>query len=63
MQRHLEQPRVGFFVAAEREDARNAEFPGAALQPAVDRYAALLELYARRFPTNWFNFFAFWQQP
>ncbi len=36
---------------------------GAALQPAVDRYAALLERYARRFPTNWFNFFSVWQQP
>jgi predicted LPLAT superfamily acyltransferase len=36
---------------------------GAALQPVVDRYAGLLEQYARRFPTNWFNFFAFWQQP
>ena len=36
---------------------------GAALQPVVDRYAALLEQYARRFPTNWFNFFSIWQQP
>ena len=36
---------------------------GAALQPAVDHYAALLEQYARRYPSNWFNFFPFWQQP
>jgi predicted LPLAT superfamily acyltransferase len=35
---------------------------GAALQPVVDRYAALLERYARRYPTNWFNFFPFWEQ-
>ena len=35
---------------------------GAALQPAVDRYVALLERYARRFPSNWFNFFPYWQQ-
>ena len=35
---------------------------GAALQPVVDRYAALLEQYARRYPTNWFNFFPFWEQ-
>jgi predicted LPLAT superfamily acyltransferase len=36
---------------------------GAALQPAVDRYAQLLERYARRYPRNWFNFFPYWQQP
>jgi predicted LPLAT superfamily acyltransferase len=36
---------------------------GAALQPSVDRYAALLEQYARRYPRNWFNFFPYWQQP
>ncbi len=36
---------------------------GAALKPAVDRYAALLEQYARRYPTNWFNFFPYWQRP
>jgi predicted LPLAT superfamily acyltransferase len=35
---------------------------GAALQPAVDRYVALLERYARRYPHNWFNFFPYWQQ-
>ncbi|MDQ6684392.1 MAG: lipid A biosynthesis acyltransferase [Pseudomonadota bacterium] len=34
----------------------------AALQPGVDRYAAVLEDYARRYPKNWFNFFAFWDQ-
>jgi predicted LPLAT superfamily acyltransferase len=36
---------------------------GAALQPAIDRYAALLEQYARRYPLNWFNFYPFWQRP
>jgi predicted LPLAT superfamily acyltransferase len=35
---------------------------GAALQPVVDRYAALLERYARRYPDNWFNFFSYWKQ-
>ena len=35
---------------------------GSALQPAVDRYVALLEQYARRYPLNWFNFFPYWQQ-
>ena len=34
---------------------------GAALQPAIDRYVALLEHYARRYPTNWFNFYPYWQ--
>jgi len=33
---------------------------GAALQPVVDRYAALLETYARRYPTNWFNLYPYW---
>jgi hypothetical protein len=35
---------------------------GAALQPVVDRYASLLEQYARRHPRNWFNFYPFWAQ-
>jgi predicted LPLAT superfamily acyltransferase len=33
---------------------------GAALQGVVDRYAALLEQTARRYPKNWFNFYPFW---
>ncbi len=33
---------------------------GAALQPAVDRYAQLLAQYARRHPLNWFNFYPYW---
>ena len=33
---------------------------GAALQPVVDRYAGLLEQYARRYPLNWFNFYSYW---
>ena len=36
---------------------------GAALQPVIDRYAAILEQYARRYPKNWFNFFPYWNQP
>ena len=36
---------------------------GAALQPAIDRYVAILEQYARRYPNNWFNFFSYWDQP
>jgi predicted LPLAT superfamily acyltransferase len=33
---------------------------GAQLQPAVDRYSAVLEQYARRYPLNWFNFYPYW---
>jgi predicted LPLAT superfamily acyltransferase len=33
---------------------------GSALQPVVDRYAQLLEAYARKYPLNWFNFYGFW---
>jgi predicted LPLAT superfamily acyltransferase len=33
---------------------------GDALQPTVQRYAALLERYATRYPMNWFNFYAYW---
>lgn len=33
---------------------------GAGLQPVVDRYAGLLEKYARRYPLNWFNFYGYW---
>ena len=33
---------------------------GGALQPVVDRYACLLEQYARRTPMNWFNFYPYW---
>lgn len=33
---------------------------GIALQPVVERYAALLEQYARRYPLNWFNFYPYW---
>jgi predicted LPLAT superfamily acyltransferase len=36
---------------------------GAALQTVVDRYAALLEQYARRYPNNWFNFYPYWNAP
>ena len=30
------------------------------LQPAVDRYASLLEQAAKRHPKNWFNFYPYW---
>lgn len=33
---------------------------GVALQPMVDRYVALLEQFARRYPLNWFNFYPYW---
>lgn len=33
---------------------------GAGFQGAVDRYATLLEGFARRYPLNWFNFYPFW---
>ena len=33
---------------------------GQALQPFVDRYSAILETYARRYPLNWFNYYPFW---
>jgi len=32
----------------------------AAMEAAIDRYAALLEKYGARDPANWFNFFDFW---
>lgn len=33
----------------------------AAIERAMERYAALLENYCRRAPYNWFNFFDFWR--
>jgi predicted LPLAT superfamily acyltransferase len=33
---------------------------GVQLQPVVDRYAAMLEQYVRRYPLNWFNFYPYW---
>ncbi|OGT04405.1 MAG: acyl-CoA synthetase [Gallionellales bacterium RBG_16_57_15] len=33
----------------------------AAVQAAIQRYAALLDQYCRQAPYNWFNFFDFWQ--
>jgi predicted LPLAT superfamily acyltransferase len=35
----------------------------AAMQAAIERYAALLDQYCRKAPYNWFNFFDFWQPP
>jgi predicted LPLAT superfamily acyltransferase len=36
---------------------------GAAVQMAIERYAALLERYCTSDPYNWFNFFDVWQDP
>lgn len=36
---------------------------GAAVEAAIERYAALLDQYCRQAPYNWFNFFDFWQAP
>jgi predicted LPLAT superfamily acyltransferase len=33
----------------------------AAIDAAIDRYAARLEHYCRAAPFNWFNFFDFWR--
>lgn len=33
---------------------------GEQLLPAVERYAQILERYARNYPMNWFNFFPYW---
>lgn len=49
------------FVEFGTEVPRHAR--GDALQPAVDRYAALLESFARRYPLNWFNFYPYWADP
>jgi predicted LPLAT superfamily acyltransferase len=35
----------------------------AALEEAVARYAKRLEAYCLLAPTQWFNFFDFWQPP
>jgi predicted LPLAT superfamily acyltransferase len=45
---------VDFGPTAERSSR------GAALQPMVERYAAVLEQYSRRHPLNWFNFYPYW---
>ena len=40
-----------------RQDTRGDGF-----QPLVDRYAALLQDFAQRYPLNWFNFYPYWTQ-
>jgi hypothetical protein len=35
----------------------------AAVQAAVESYAALLDRYCRSDPFDWFNFFDFWRRP
>ena len=35
---------------------------GAALQPTVEHYAQILEVHARRYPLNWYNFYPYWEQ-
>ena len=44
-------------------EAAPATARGAALQPFVDRFASVLEHYARRYPMNWFNFYPYWGRP
>ncbi len=50
-------------VFAELADFSNIPHGGraAALEEAVQRYAALLEKYCRSDPYNWFNFYDFWR--
>ena len=48
---------VDFGVAAAPASRRDE------LQPVVQRYAAVLEQYARRYPLNWFNFYGYWSAP
>ena len=48
---------VEFGPAASQASRRNE------LQPVVQRYAAVLEDYARRYPLNWFNFYGYWSAP
>jgi predicted LPLAT superfamily acyltransferase len=43
--------------------AAACDTPRAGLQPVVDRYAQVLEQFARRYPLNWFNFYPFWTRP
>jgi len=35
---------------------------GEVLQAMADRYAHILERYARRWPRNWFNFYPYWDR-
>jgi predicted LPLAT superfamily acyltransferase len=49
------EPVADFALPASSRDAQ--------LREAVERYAALLDQYCRRYPYNWFNFFDFWRQP
>lgn len=49
--------RIEFIEFGEAAPVRSR---GAQLQPAVNRYAGLLERYARRYPLNWFNFYPYW---
>ena len=46
------------FVECGSAAARSSR--GADLQPVVDSYAAVLEAFARRYPSNWFNFYPYW---
>jgi len=45
---------------AEFGSAAPANSRGVMLQPAVDRYASMLEQAAKRHPNNWFNFYPYW---
>lgn len=50
---------VVFEPLADFSQTRAAE-RAAAVEAAIERYAALLERYCRSDPYNWFNFYAFW---
>jgi predicted LPLAT superfamily acyltransferase len=52
-------------VFEELADFRQTELADreAAVQTAIERYAALLERFCTSDPYNWFNFFDFWQEP
>lgn len=64
---------LGIYRAPNRYDlycepfADRVELPRAdreaALRDYVQRYAARLEVYCRKAPDNWFNFFDFWGRP
>ena len=53
-----------YHVVFERIADFTAVGPGvraAAVEAAIDRYAAVLDKYCRSHPYNWFNFFEFWR--
>jgi predicted LPLAT superfamily acyltransferase len=49
--------RIEFVEFGETEPAKHR---GEARQAMMERYAYILESYARRWPLNWFNFYPYW---